>query len=110
MERFVKGDVLIVKFPFSDLTSIKKRPALVVANLTGDDYILAQITSVARVDNYSITLSNQDFKEGRLPVSSLIRPNKLFTSDKSLILYCVGLLKEKKIKEVEESLINIFKN
>jgi mRNA interferase MazF len=37
--------VVVVPFPFSDLTQSKRRPAVVVANLTGDDVILCQITS-----------------------------------------------------------------
>lgn len=45
MERFVKGDVVVVPFPFSDLTKAKRQPALVIADLEGDDLILCQITS-----------------------------------------------------------------
>jgi hypothetical protein len=47
MGRFVKGDVVVAPFPFSDLSAAKRRPALVVASLTGDDVILCQITSKA---------------------------------------------------------------
>jgi mRNA interferase MazF len=109
MEGFVKGNVVILLFPFSDLSSSRKRPAVVVANLAGDDMILAQITSsVVRNDEYSVSLEERDFKQGRLPVSSLIRPNKLFTADRSIISSKVGILKSSKIKEVEDSLINIF--
>jgi hypothetical protein len=50
--RFVKGDVVVAPFPFSDLSAAKKRPALVVASLTGDDVILCQITSQTIADNY----------------------------------------------------------
>jgi len=45
MAKFVKGDVVIVPFPFSDLSQSKRRPALVIAGLDGDDLILCQITS-----------------------------------------------------------------
>ena len=45
MAEFVRGDVVVVPFPFSDLSQAKRRPALVVAELTGDDLILCQITS-----------------------------------------------------------------
>ena len=85
MEELVKGDVVII--PFSDLSASKKRPAIVAANLSGDDKIVAQITSVARTDSYAISLETKDFKNGKLPHSSMIRPNKLFTADKSLISY-----------------------
>jgi len=63
MEKLVKGDVVVLPFPFSDLSASKKRPAVVVAMLHGDDVICCQITSEARFDNYSINLNNNDFKE-----------------------------------------------
>lgn len=45
MEKFVKGDVVVVPFPFSDLTEAKRRPAFVLEELDGEDRILCQITS-----------------------------------------------------------------
>ena len=109
MEKFVKGNVVVLPFPFSDLSSSKKRPALVAATLKGDDLILCQITSEARKDEYSILLLSEHFKDGSLNLSSTIRPNRLFTADKSIILYKIGTLKNTKIKEVEEKIIQIFK-
>ena len=109
MEKLVKGDVVVLPFPFSDLSKSKKRPALVLAELEGDDVILCQITSVARVDNYSVVLTNKDFKNGKLDVNSMIRPNKLFTADSSIVLYKISSLNEDKIKEIENVVSNIFK-
>jgi len=108
MERFVKGDVVVLLFPFSDLSGSKKRPALVIANILGDDLILCQITSTARIDDYSIFLGTDDFIDCGLQQTSLIRPNKIFTADKSIISYRVGHLSAQKIKEAEEKLIKIF--
>lgn len=62
MAKFVKGDVVVVPFPFSDLTNSKRRPALVITELTGDDVILCQITSRNLNDKYSIELDNNDFE------------------------------------------------
>jgi mRNA interferase MazF len=109
MERFVKGDVVVLPFPFSDLSSSKKRPALVVANLSGEDIILCQITSKLRADVYSITLTESDFKQGGLKLTSAIKPQRIFTAARSIILYKIGSLKELKIKEVEEEIIKIFR-
>ncbi len=109
MERLVKGDVIVLPFPFSDLSSTKKRPALIAATLEGEDIICCQITSAARLDQYAIIASDSDFKEGSLRQTSIVRPNRLFTADKSLISYKVGSLKEKKTKEVEEKILDIFK-
>ncbi|MAG78635.1 growth inhibitor PemK [archaeon] len=110
MEEFMKGDIVVLPFPFSDLTNSKKRPALVVANTKGDDIILSQITSVTRQDTYTIELKQENFKNGSLNQKSLVRTNKLFTADQSLILYKIGILNYSKIKEIENRLVNIFTN
>ena len=84
MARFVKGDVVVVPFPFSDLTQAKRRPTLVVVSPSGDDLILCQITSQAVRDGYVLTLNDSDFRDGNLKQPSNIRPNRIFTADKRL--------------------------
>ena len=59
MGRFVKGDVVVVPFPFSDLTWVKRRPALVLAELEGDDLILCQITSQSRSSRHLSTVNRK---------------------------------------------------
>lgn len=108
MATFVKGDVVIVPFPFSDLSQAKRRPALVVAQLTGDDLILCQITSQSISDGYAISVTNEDFGSGGLNRNSNIRPNRLFTADKGIILYKAGQLKAKKLKEVINKIVEII--
>jgi len=108
VEGFVKGDVVVLPFPFSNLAASKRRPALVVAALQGNDVILCQITSQARPDDYSITLEHSDFKQGALSLTSAICPNKLFTADESLIEYKTGSLKRSKIDEAIESICSIL--
>lgn len=96
----LKGTVIIINFPFSDLSAVKKRPALVIADVGSDDVILAQITSIANKDVYAIELNSEDFSNGSLTKTSFIRPNKLFTADKRTFLQIVGKLTDKKIEEV----------
>lgn len=110
MEKFVKGDVVVTPFPFSDLTSSVKRPALVVANLQGDDFILCQITSKQREDPYQISLNDKDFSKGKLNVACFIKPSIIFTIRNSIILYKAGTINKKKIKEVEDKFCEIIKN
>ena len=110
METFVKGDVVVLPFPFSDLSSTKKRPALVVSAFEGNDLLLCQITSQIKPDSYSINLHSTDFKIGNLNLTSFIRSNKLFTADKSLIQYKIGSLKDKKLKEVIDVVCKIIQN
>ena len=86
MARFVKGDVVVVPFPFSDLSQAKRRPALVLTNLEGDDLILCQITSQQVRDQYAIMLDHKDFEGAGLSQRSNIRPNRIFTADSHIVL------------------------
>jgi mRNA interferase MazF len=110
MERFVKGDIVITPFPFSDLTSSVKRPALILASLKGEDAILCQITSKKRNDPYQISLNQKDFSQGDLKVDCFIKPSILFTLRNSVILYKAGRLNTNKIKEVENKVCKIIRN
>ncbi len=109
MGRFVRGDVVVVPFPFSDLSLSKRRPALVLADLAGDDLILCQITSQSVRDSYSLELLDSDFDSGSLRKPSNIRPNRLFTADRHIILYKTGSLKKEKIEGVIDVLVGILK-
>ena len=90
MGRFVKGDLVVVPFPFSDLSATKKRPAFVVADLIGDDVVLCQITSQATSDSYAIAITTNELTSGKLRQASNVRPNRLFTADSNIILYQIG--------------------
>jgi len=108
MGKFIKGDVVVVPFPFSDLTSTKKRPALVVATMLGDDIILAQITTKSVSDSYAIEISSSDFSTGFLNQDSIVRPNRIFTADSNIVSYKVGSLKPSKLQEVIRKIIEIL--
>ena len=90
MAEFVIGDVVILTFPFSDLSGSKKRPGLVIGIPDDRHLILAQITSKSYHDNLVILLEADCFIEGSLPVQSFIRPGKIFTASSELILYKAG--------------------
>ena len=81
MGAFVKGDVLVMPFPYSDLSAHKRRPVLVLAVLPGNDLIVCQITSQVRDDAFSIPLHDADFVSGGLKQASLIRVGRIFTAE-----------------------------
>ena len=108
MERFVKGDIVVLPFPFSDLSASKKRPAMVLADLKGQDIILCQVTSQFVKDDYAIGLNNSDFIEGSLNKASNIRPNRLFTGEKSIILRKIGKVKPEVFEQVVDKLFEII--
>jgi len=105
----VKGDVVVVPFPFSDLTAAKRRPAIVLAVLRGDDLILCQVTSQATRDEYAVALAESDLGEGTLRKPSNVRPNRIFTADSRLVLYRVGRPSGTKAAEVVEAVIRILR-
>ncbi len=108
MGRFMKGDVVVLPFPFSDLTQSKKRPALVVASLDmHEDVILCMITSHT-TDADAISLQKRDFADGELPRDSFIRPNRLFTADGHIVIRVAGRVQETKLIEVRAKIIEII--
>lgn len=109
MARFVKGDVVVVPFPFSDLTHAKRRPALVVAEADGSALLLCQITSQAARDCYAVRLNDADFESGSLHKSSHIRTNRVFTADGGIVLYAAGRLRRAKTDEAVETLVALLR-
>ena len=110
MEGFMKGDVVVVPFPFSDLSHAKRRPALVVSPLSKGDVILCQITSQTVLDEYSISLGEEAFAEGSLRKPSNVRPNRLFTAASSLIVSHVGRLSSPAMDQVIDTIVRIIKS
>lgn len=109
MAEFVKGDIVVIPFPFSDLSQSKRRPALVLTVLQGNDLILCQITSKRIRDNYAIPVDQNDFASGSLNLESNIRPNRLFTADNQIILYRIGNIKKIKLDHVINKIVEIIK-
>ncbi len=108
MVTFAVGSVVLVPFPFSDLSSSKLRPALIVASSGRDDWICAQITSKPYLDSSAINIRTEDFQNGSLNRSSYVKPAKLFTANQSLFRRKIGEITQKKLNEVRASIIALF--
>jgi len=87
----------------------KERPALVIAELEGDDLILCQITSQWVRDGYAVSIEENDFEIGSLRQKSNVRPNRIFTADCHIVLYRIGRLKPDKISDVVERIVDILR-
>ena len=103
------GSVVLVTFPFSDLSQSKLRPAVVLADVGRGDWILCQITSNFYGDYQAITLTDDSFTTGSLQVTSYARPGKLFTANSNLMVRQVGTLKADMLKRIVETVINILR-
>lgn len=102
------GTVVLVRFPFSDLSASKFRPAVVLAQAGRGDVILCQITSRSYIDRTAIEISTSDFSSGTLQRISYVRPAKLFTSNDSIIHRSLGILKDDKFHNVLLAVISLF--
>ena len=110
MEGLVKGDVVIIEFPFSNLIQVKRRPSLIIKVPKGDDVIVCQITGKSYEKSVEIPIKKEDFHKGNLKVESYIRLNKIFSIEKSLIKYKIGSLKQEKFNEVINKICSFLKN
>jgi len=87
-----RGAVVLVPFPFSDLSQAKLRPAVVLASAGRGDFVLCQITSNPYGDPLAIELNQADFNRGSLKLTSYARLGKLFTASEQLVQREVGAL------------------
>ena len=103
-----QGEIIIVPFPFSDLSSIKQRPVLVLSknsyNESGDDIITCGITSNLKDARHSVLIENTNLEKGQIPAKSRIKVDKLFTIDKSIVKKKVGRLNKEAFNQVR----NVF--
>lgn len=102
------GGVVLVPFPFSDLSASKLRPALVVAPSGSGDWICAQITSNPYSDGNATEITDADFRTGSLHRVSYVRPGKLFTANEVIFHRHVGLLHGSRLKKVQADIIQLI--
>ena len=100
MVTFSPASIVIMRFPFSDLSGSKLRPAVVLADAGGDDWLLCQITSKSYRDPDAIRLTNASLQRGSLLRTSFVRPMKLFTANKNLITKRVAILNDVAFKTI----------
>ncbi len=110
MEGFVKGDIIIIEFPYSNLRDVKRRPVLILKVPKGEDVIVAQITGESYEDSVEILLKKEDFKQGGLKRESHIRIDKIASIEKYLIKYKAGSLKQEKFNEIIDKICFFIKN
>jgi mRNA interferase MazF len=101
------GAVVLVRFPFSDLSQTKVRPAVVLADAGRGDCILCQITSKPYGDATAIELTSAAFATGSLRVISYARPAKLFTANQNLITSQIGQLEPATLRSIAQAVANI---
>lgn len=108
---YEQGEILIIPFPFSDLSSIKQRPVVVLSNnkdiALSEDIIVCGITSQLKEKNHSITIDNTNLEKGTIPKISNIRVDKLFTVHKESIIKKLAKLNKKTYAHVKKEFMSL---
>ncbi|MBA2617890.1 MAG: type II toxin-antitoxin system PemK/MazF family toxin [Rubrobacter sp.] len=104
------GAVVLVRFPFSDLSRSKLRPAVVLADAGRGDWVLCQVTSNPYSDPRTIRLSSEDFQTGSLRRDSYARPGKLFTANHGLIVRQVGDLSDEALQRIVGVVVRLLQS
>ena len=104
------GKVVLVPFPFADLSQSKLWPAVILADAGRGDRILCQVTSNPYGDASAIRLTDGCFSQGSLRSSSLARPGKLFTASFGLMLLEVGILTASAALQIIKAVITILQS
>ena len=104
------GEVVLVPFPFSDLSQSKVRPAVCLADAGRGDWVLCQVTSSPYGDPLAVSLdAASDFESGGLLVASLARPGKLFTAHAGLLVRSVGVLNSAALGRVLSAVVAVLR-
>ena len=86
---YKQGDIVVVSFPFTDLASTKRRPAVVISpdvfHALQGDLVLAAVTSQISPMVGSVLLGRDEVSDGALPKDSMVRLGKIFTLHSSLV-------------------------
>ncbi len=107
---YKKWEIVLVPFPFTNLTTTKKRPALIISPAQYNknlDVVIAFITSKLDLEYQVGDYKIQEWEKSNLPKPSMLRM-KFATIDKSIIIKKLGRLSEKDVKEFSKLLINFF--
>lgn len=102
------GAVVLVRFPFSDLSRSKLRPAIVLANVGRDDWVLCQVTSRSYSDTAAVEVTSDDLESGLLKKTSYARPGKLFTANTGIMTKEIGELTSEKLEKIIHAIISML--
>lgn len=102
------GTIVLVRFPFSDLSRSKLRPAIVLADTGRNDWILCQVTSQSYTDPKAVEITTSDLTSGLLRQTSYARLGKLFTANAGIMRKEIGQLKPEKLEEIIRTVISLL--
>lgn len=103
-----QGDILLIPIPFTDLSSQKRRPVIVVSNnvynqKTADIVVVAMTSNPAPAD-YSFTITSSDLDKGALNRPGKVRVDKIYTLSQSIVVKTFGRVNETTLERIRQAL------
>jgi mRNA interferase MazF len=110
MTVYKRMDVILVPFPFSDLSYSKKRPALVLVDIPNrDELVCMMLTSTQSIDPM-VDISIIDIELAGLPKPTVARVSRLFTLKQSLVSKKLGVIEVKEYEVILNRLMELIKH
>ena len=105
MAKFNQGDIVLIPYPYTDLSNTKKRPVVIISNdaINKQNFIVSKITSVIRNDQFTFSIKDSD-TETKLKYKSEVRTNEIFTVHKSLIIKKLTSFEKESLKQLTEKI------
>ena len=104
---FNRGDIVLIPVPYTDLSASKKRPVLVMSNdvynIANQDMIVVAITS--NLAQMGIAITAVDMKQGQIPKPSVVRSDKIYTLNQSIVVKSIGHVKDAVVKSVYNEIV-----
>ncbi len=108
--KFERGEIILVPFPFTDMSKLKLRPVLIISNISHNkkslDFVCCGITSNLNNKNDSILINDVDMMDGTLAKKSRVKFSNIFTLQKNSVVKKIGQLNSKKL----DAIINLIRN
>ncbi len=103
-----QGDIVLIPIPFTDLSSQKRRPVVVISNnaynrRTADIVVVAMTSNPEAVD-YSFTIASSDLETGTLNRPGKVRVDKIYTLSQSIVVKTFGQVNGATLDRIRKTL------
>lgn len=109
MGPFAVRDVIVVPFPFSDLSQTKVRPTVCIARVENKEWMVCAVTSTGQGDPHAVSISAADFESGGIAHHSFARPLKILTVHESRVVRKAGTLKVAAFNRILDELVAVLR-
>ncbi|MCH8290667.1 type II toxin-antitoxin system PemK/MazF family toxin [Candidatus Poribacteria bacterium] len=103
-----QGDIVLIPIPFTDLSSQRRRPVIIISNDTYNrktmDIVVVAMTSNPTVVDYSFTITSSDLEQGKLNRPGKVRVDKIYTLSQSIVVRTFGRVNSKVLHRIRNML------